>query len=65
MQTPELFTLLPEEYVATPDGMSIDKDGNLILSCPNFANMDLPSCVLKIDRDRNGLVSRMISPSGR
>ena len=29
MQTPELFTLLPEEYVATPDGMSIDRDGNL------------------------------------
>ena len=52
MQTPELFTLLPEEYVATPDGMSIDRDGNLILSCPNFANMDLPSCVLKITRDR-------------
>ena len=53
MQTPELFTLLPEEYVATPDGMAIDGDGNLILSCPNFANMDLPSCVLKIDKDRN------------
>ena len=53
MQTPELFTLLPEEYVATPDGMSIDREGNLILSCPNFANMDLPSCVLKIDKDRN------------
>ena len=29
MQTPELFTLLPEEYVATPDGMSIDREGNL------------------------------------
>ena len=51
MQTPELFTLLPEEYVATPDGMSIYRDGNLILSCPNFANMDLPSCVLKIDKE--------------
>lgn len=52
MQTPKLFTLLPEEWVATPDGMTIDKEGNLILSCPNFANMDLPSCVLKIDKDR-------------
>ena len=52
MQTPQLFTLLPEEWVATPDGMTIDKDGNLILSCPNFANMDLPSCVLKITKDK-------------
>ena len=30
MQTSRLFTLLPEEYVCTPDGMEIDKDGNLI-----------------------------------
>ena len=52
MQTPQLFILLPEEWVATPDGMTIDKDGNLILSCPNFANMDLPSCVLKITKDK-------------
>ena len=22
--------------------MTIDREGNLILSCPNFANMDLP-----------------------
>ena len=46
MQTPKLFTLLPEEYVATPDGMTIDRDDNLILSCPNFANMELPSCLM-------------------
>lgn len=52
MQTPKLFTLLPEEYVATPDGMTIDREGNLILSCPNFANMDLPSCILKITKDK-------------
>ena len=53
MQNSTLFTLLPEDLVATPDGMAIDKDNNLILSCPNFANMDMPSCVLKIDKDRN------------
>ncbi len=53
MQTPRLFTLLPEDYVCTPDGMAIDKDDNLILACPNFADMSMPSCVLKIDRDRN------------
>jgi len=51
MQTSTLFTLLPEDMVCTPDGMAIDKDNNLILSCPNFANMDMPSCVLKIDRE--------------
>lgn len=51
MQTPKLFTLLPEEYVSTPDGMSIDKEGNLILSCPNFADTSMPGCVLKIDKD--------------
>ena len=33
--------------------MAIDKDGNLILSCPNFADLSMPSCVLKIDKDRN------------
>ena len=53
MQTPKLLALLPEEYVATPDGMEIDKDGNLIVSCPNFANMSLPSCVIRIDKEGN------------
>ena len=33
--------------------MAIDSEGNLILSCPNFANPTLPGCVLKIDKDRN------------
>ena len=27
MQTPKLLTLLPEEYVVTPDGMEIDQGG--------------------------------------
>ena len=53
MQTSKLFTLLPEDLACTPDGMAIDKDGNLILSCPNFADLSMPSCVLKIDKDRN------------
>ena len=53
MQTSKLFPLLPEDLVCTPDGMAIDKDGNLILSCPNFADLSMPSCVLKIDKDRN------------
>lgn len=53
MQTPQLFTLLPEEYICTPDGMECDQEGNLILSCPNFADMNMPSCIVKIDKDRN------------
>ena len=46
MKTPKLFTLLPEEYVSTPDGMDIDWDGNLILSCPNFATDEMSGCVI-------------------
>ncbi|MDR3224913.1 MAG: SMP-30/gluconolactonase/LRE family protein [Clostridiales Family XIII bacterium] len=52
MQTPKLFTLLPD-YICTPDGMEIDKEGNLILSCPNYADLSMPSCIVKIDKARN------------
>jgi sugar lactone lactonase YvrE len=52
MQTPKLFALLPEEYACTPDGMAIHEDGDLILSCPNFADRKLPGCILKIDPSR-------------
>ena len=50
MQTPTLFTLLPEEYVSTPDGMTVDREGNLVLSCPNFADTSMPGCVVRIDK---------------
>lgn len=52
MQTPKLFTLLPEQYCSTPDGMAIDREGNLILSCPNFADLDMPCYILKINKQR-------------
>lgn len=52
MQQPKLFTLLTE-YVSTPDGMDIDEQGNLILACPNFANTNMPGCIVKIDKDKN------------
>jgi hypothetical protein len=51
MQTSRLFTLLPEEYVCTPDGMEIDKNGDLIVSCPNFAQDDMSGCVIRITKD--------------
>jgi len=54
MRTSQLLTILPEEYVSTPDGMTIDKnDGNLILACPNFADTSMPGCVVKIDKNAN------------
>lgn len=49
MQQSKLFQILPD-YVCTPDGMAIDREGNLVLSCPNFADDSLPGCVVKIDR---------------
>jgi len=52
MQQPALFTLLPD-YVCTPDGMAIDRNDNLILSCPNFARDDMSGCVLIIDKQKN------------
>ena len=53
MQTPKLFTTLPEAYVSTPDGMTIDAAGNLILACPNFADTSMPGCVLRISKDKH------------
>ena len=52
MKKSKLFAVLPD-YVATPDGMTIDKDGNLILACPNYADQTLPGCILKIDKNQN------------
>lgn len=52
MYTSTLLALLPEDSVSTPDGMAIDKDGNLILACPNFADHHaLPGCLMKISKD--------------
>jgi len=55
MQESKLFVTLPE-YVCTPDGMEIDREGNLILSCPNYADDNLSGCVVKIDKE--GKVSK-------
>ncbi len=53
MQTPRLFCLLPEEYVCTPDGFEIDTNGDLILSCPNYADDAMSGCVVRIDKQKN------------
>ncbi len=52
MKRSELFTLLPE-YIATPDGMTVDGEGNLVLACPNYADQSLPGCIVKIDKERH------------
>jgi len=52
MKQSKLFMTLPE-YVCTPDGMAIDKEGNLILACPNFADPSMPGCICRIDANRN------------
>lgn len=52
MEKTRLFALLPEEYVCTPDGMAIDKNGDLIVSCPNFAQDDMSGCIIRITKDK-------------
>lgn len=52
MYQSELFTVLPP-YVCTPDGMAIDRHGNLILSCPNYADPNTSGCVVRIDKNRH------------
>ena len=47
-----LFTTLPEDLVSTPDSMTIDTNGDLILSCPNYADDDMAGCVLRITKDK-------------
>ena len=53
MKQPRLFTLLPEEYVSTPDSMAVDWNGDLILSCPNYATDDVSGCIVRIAKNTN------------
>ena len=52
MQTPKLFSTLPEEYAVTPDGMAIASNGDLILACPNYADQSKAGCVLRINAEK-------------
>ncbi len=51
MQTPRLFAVLPDQC-PTPDGMAIAPDGDLVVSCPNYADPTQPACLIKIGKDR-------------
>jgi len=46
--TPELLVRLPE-ICQTPDGMALDAFGDIILTCPNFADPTHPAVLMKID----------------
>ena len=50
MRQSKLFCALPG-YISTPDSMAIDRYGNLVLSCPNFAEEKSSGCVVKVSRD--------------
>lgn len=52
MRESTLFCTLPD-YVCTPDGMAIDRHGNLVLSCPNFAEDEKSGVVVRIDPQGN------------
>ena len=47
MKDTKLFAVLPP-YISTPDGMAVDSEGNLVLSCPNFADDSQSGVMVKI-----------------
>ena len=54
MTETKLFSVLPD-YICTPDGMAVDKYGNLVLSCPNYGEDEgaVAGCVVKLDKEGN------------
>ena len=54
-QKSELFATLPD-CCPTPDGMAIAPNGDLILACPNFADITQPACLMRITK--NGEITK-------
>ena len=54
LKTPKIAVELPEAY-NTPDGMTVDPEGNIILACPNFntnkEGNEQPAWLMKITPD--------------
>jgi sugar lactone lactonase YvrE len=46
----KLLMVLPD-WIKTPDSMTADRQGNLVLSCPNFADENTPGFIVKISKD--------------
>jgi len=62
LQKTKLLVKLPD-YAPTPDGMAIDKAGNLVVACPNYGSYPkgatkgkVPGCFIRITKD--GKVSK-------
>ncbi|MBS7262160.1 MAG: SMP-30/gluconolactonase/LRE family protein [Eubacteriales bacterium] len=51
MKTTKLFMKLPD-YICTPDSLAVAANGELVLSCPNYADESLPGCIVRIDKNR-------------
>ena len=47
-----LFVELPD-YAPTPDAMAIAPNGDLILSCPNFADTKKTGCLIRISKEKS------------
>ncbi|MBM7569972.1 SMP-30/gluconolactonase/LRE family protein [Aquibacillus albus] len=53
MKQSTLFALLPD-YVTTPDGMEVASNGDLVVSCPNFADQSKQGgCLIRFDEKKN------------
>jgi DNA-binding beta-propeller fold protein YncE len=50
LKTPKIGVDLPDKY-NTPDGMTVDAQNNIILSCPNFNDPNFPAVMLKVGPD--------------
>ena len=50
LKKPAIAVNLPEKY-NTPDGMTVDKDNNILLSVPNFNDPNYPAKILRISPD--------------
>ncbi len=50
LKTPTIAVNLPIEH-NTPDGMAVDSQNNIILSCPNFNDLSHPVWMMKITPD--------------
>lgn len=51
----ELLVSFPN-YCNTPDGMTLDAENNIILSCPNFNDTSSPGILVKIDSNNNASI---------
>ena len=51
LDTPKLVAILPSS-APTPDGMCVDRNsGELIVTCPNYADQSQPACLLRVKKD--------------